>query len=93
VLRVDVEAQEIWIAPPRGRALADQARGLSPGQVARLREALESLHAAEGAHGQVDAEHLYWHDGEITLAYPRAPMAVAEAVESDRAALARLAES
>jgi serine/threonine-protein kinase len=91
VLRVDVEAQEIWIAPPRGRALADQARGLSPGQVARLREALEALHAAEGAHGQVDAEHLYWHDGEITLAYPRALVAVAEALESDRAALARLA--
>ena len=40
----------------------------------------------------VDAEHLYWHDGEITLAYPRAPIAVAEAMESDRAALLRLAE-
>ncbi len=91
VLRVDEQAQEIWIAPPRGRSLADQSRGLSPGMVARLREALESLHAAEGAHGHVDAEHLYWHDGEITLAYPRSTMAVEEAMESDRAALSRLA--
>ncbi|MEO7328146.1 MAG: serine/threonine-protein kinase [Minicystis sp.] len=91
VLRIDQEANEIWIAPPRGRSLADHSRGLSPGQVARLREALELLHAVEGAHGQVDAEHLYWHDGEITLAYPRSTMAVAEAMESDRAALLRLA--
>jgi serine/threonine protein kinase len=91
VLRVDLEAHAIWIAPPRGRALADYPRGLSPGQLARLREALDALHTAEGGHGHVDAEHLYWHDGEITLAYPRTLVSTAEAMESDRAALGRLA--
>lgn len=91
VLRVDPEAEAIWVAPPRGRALADQARGLSPGQVARLREAIDALHAAGGAHGCIDAEHLYWHDGEVTLAWPRSAAAGADAADLDRAALDRLA--
>ncbi|MFO0756558.1 MAG: protein kinase [Byssovorax sp.] len=90
VLRVDTAAREIWIAPPRGRALADQPRGLSPGQVARLEEALAALHAAGGAHGLVDAEHLYFHEGEVVLAYPRGSIAVHDAEQSDRAAITRL---
>jgi eukaryotic-like serine/threonine-protein kinase len=91
VLRLDAEASTIWIAPPRGRALADASRGLSPGQVARLREAIAALHAARGAHGRIDPSHLYWHDGEVVLAYPRELVPLEEAMELDQAALARLA--
>jgi len=91
VLRVDEPAGALWIAPPRGRALADEARGLSPGQIARLREAVGALHAASGAHGRIDAEHLYWHDGEVTLAFPRTRAPLEEAAELDRRALDRLA--
>ncbi len=90
VLRVDAEADTIWIAPPRGRALADTSRGVSPGQVARLREAITALHAAQGAHGRLDPSHLYWHDGEIVIAYPRELVPQEEAMELDLAALARL---
>jgi serine/threonine-protein kinase len=89
VLRVDREANAIWVAPPLGRALADEPRGLSPGQMARLKEAIEALHAAGGAHGRIDAEHLYVLDGEVTIAYPRGEM-VEGAMEKDREAIARL---
>ena len=89
VLRVDRETSSVWIAAPLGRALADEPRGLSLGQVARLREAIEALHAAGGAHGRVDPEHLYWLDGDVTLAYPRGA-APADAPARDLEALARL---
>ena len=89
VLRVDRETNAIWVAAPRGRSLADAPRGLSPGQVARLTEAIEALHAAGGAHGQIDPAHLYWLDGEVALAFPRGPEG-ADAAERDRDALARL---
>ncbi len=89
VLRVDRETSAVWIAAPLGRALADEPRGLSPGQVARLREAIKALHAAGGAHGHVDPEHLYWLDGEVTLAYPRGD-AADDAPARDVEALARL---
>ena len=89
VLRVDRESGVIWIGAPLGRALADEPRGLSPGQVARLREALAALHAAGGAHGRVDPEHLYWLDGEVTLAFPRGDL-VEDAHARDVEALARL---
>ncbi|HVY45890.1 MAG TPA: hypothetical protein VHB21_08430, partial [Minicystis sp.] len=89
VLRVDVEARAFWVAPPRGKALADEPRGLSPGQLARLREAVEALHAATGAHGAIDAEHLYFDGGEVTLAFPRRA-ADGDAVALDLAALAAL---
>jgi serine/threonine-protein kinase len=91
VLRVDEHAGAVWLAPPRGRALADEARGLSPGQITRLREAIAVLHAASGAHGRIDAEHLYLHDGEVTLAFPRTRVPIEEAAELDRSALDRLA--
>ena len=91
VLRLDSAEDTIWIAAPRGRALADDSRGLSPGQVARLREAISALHAAQGAHGRLDPAHLYWHDGEIVIAYPRELVPLEEAVALDLAALARLA--
>jgi eukaryotic-like serine/threonine-protein kinase len=89
VLRIDSAANEIWIAPPRGRSLADAPRAMSPGQVARLEEAVLALHAALGAHGAIEPDHLYWHDGEVTLAYPRRPGGK-DAVERDRLAIARL---
>jgi serine/threonine-protein kinase len=89
VLRVDRDTGAIWIAAPLGRALADEPGGLSPGQIARLREAVEALHAADDAHGRIDPAHLYWLDGEVTLAFPRGE-APANAAELDREALARL---
>ena len=47
-------------------------RGASArGQRARLAEAVAALHAAGGAHGRLDAQHIYLHDGEVALAYPR----------------------
>jgi serine/threonine-protein kinase len=91
VLRVDREARAVWVQAPLGRALADEPRGLSPGQVARLRDALTALRAAGGAHGLVDAAHLYILDGEVTLAYPRSAPA-ADAAERDREALVRLTD-
>ena len=89
VLRVDIGAAEIWIGAPLGRALADEARPLSPGQLAQLSEGIAALHAVGGAHGAVDGEHLYWHDGEVTLAFPR-NAASAEDAERDKDALQRL---
>ncbi|MEP7126042.1 MAG: protein kinase [Byssovorax sp.] len=90
VLRLDAEASTLWIAAPRGRSLADASRGLSPGQIARLKEAIAALHAAQGAHGRLDPAHLYWHDGEIVIAYPRELVPLEEAMTLDQAALGRL---
>jgi serine/threonine-protein kinase len=92
VLRVDQAAGEIWVAPPLGRALADVPRGLTKGQRARLAEAVAALHDAGGAHGRIDAQHVYVHDGDITLAYPRGPVQ-ADAADLDREALRQLDES
>lgn len=89
VLRIDPAVNEIWIDPPRGRSLADAPRALSPGQVARIEEAVLALHAAQGAHGAIEPDHLYWHDGEVTLAYPRR-QAGKDAAERDSIAVARL---
>jgi serine/threonine-protein kinase len=89
VLRVDLAAGEIWVAPPRGRALADAPRRLTKAERARLAEALAALHAAGGAHGRLDAQHLYLHDGEVALAYPRDACA-GDAAARDREALRQL---
>lgn len=89
VLRVIPDAGEIWIARPSGRALADGAT-LGPALVARLAAAIARLHECGGAHGALDAEHVYRADGEVYVAYPRrAPDA--DAVAADRAALGALA--
>lgn len=88
ILRVDQTEAQIWVGAPAGRSLADDPRALSPGQRARLHEAIEALHTAGGAHGCIDAAHLYLLDGDLTLAYPRAnPDA---ALDLDRSALAQL---
>jgi serine/threonine-protein kinase len=90
VLRVDRDGGAVWVQAPLGRALADEPRGLSPGQVARLRDAVLALHAAGGAHGLIDAAHLYVLDGEVTLAYPRSTPPE-DATSRDREALEQLA--
>ena len=89
ILRVDPRQGEVWVGPPLGKALADDPRGLSKGQLVWLREAILALHAAGGAHGRIDPEHLYLFDGELSLAFPRSD-AGAEAEALDLAALARL---
>ncbi|MDC3958627.1 protein kinase domain-containing protein [Polyangium jinanense] len=90
VLRVDRAAGEIWVAPPLGKALADAPRTLDAAAIERLRQALAALAAVGGAHGYVDAQHLYWFDGELELAWPRKP-ATPDAVEKDLAAIDALA--
>ncbi|WP_433930671.1 protein kinase [Sorangium cellulosum] len=91
VLRVDLAAGEVWVALPQGRALADEGRALTRGQRARLGEAVAALHAAGGAHGCIDDQHLYLHDGDVALAYPRgAPGDVEEMTARDLAALQEL---
>lgn len=90
VLRVDTDERQIWVAAPQGRALADEPRALSTGQRARLRDAIEALHAAGGAHGSIDRAHLYWYDGEVTLSYPCADASAEGAAELDLRALAEL---
>jgi serine/threonine-protein kinase len=90
VLRIDREKQEIWIAPPRGKALADEPRAVSPGQLARLKEAVALLHEAGGVHGCIDVNHVYVHDGEVVLAYPRSASQGADPAR-DQAAVESLA--
>ncbi|AKT36157.1 protein kinase domain-containing protein [Chondromyces crocatus] len=91
VLRVDRRAAEIWITPPRGRALADGAPPLSPEQRARLLEAVTALHEAGGAHGLIDVQHVYLDGDEVTLAFPRRPLP-GDALQRDREALRHLSE-
>jgi serine/threonine-protein kinase len=90
VLRVDANAGLLWIAPPLGTALADAPRTLTHEAIERLQRAVEALAGAGGAHGHIDAQHLYWHDGELALAWPRKP-APPDAAGHDLAALAALA--
>lgn len=88
VLRVDPDAAQIWVAPPLGRCLADERPSIEAAAMARMLQALETLHRVGGTHGSVDAEHLYFFDGELFLAYPRTLSAPASP-ETDRAALER----
>lgn len=90
VLRADEDGGAFWVAPPLGRALADAPRELSPAERARIAEAIEALHAAQGAHGCVDEAHLYLCHGEISLAYPRSLVPLEEAAALDRITIARL---
>jgi serine/threonine-protein kinase len=73
VLRVDRVAQQIWIAPPLGVALADAPRKVRRDVFERFVQAIEALIAAGGAHGYVDLQHVYWYAGELQLAWPRKP--------------------
>jgi tetratricopeptide (TPR) repeat protein len=89
VLRADLTARQIWVAPALGEPLRRAARPLTRGQQKRLRDAIAALHAVGGAHGRIDADHIHVVAGDVTLAYPfgRAPDG-AEA--ADLAALAAL---
>lgn len=73
VLRVDRVAQQIWIAPPLGVALADAPRKVPRDVFERFVQAIKALVAAGGAHGYVDLQHVYWYAGELQLAWPRKP--------------------
>lgn len=87
VLRVDRTDRSIWLAAPRGTALAGK---LDAVQAATLREALSRLHDLGEVHGQVDAEHVIVDEtGAVVLAFSPTPDATATA-DLDRIALARL---
>ncbi|MBI4705747.1 MAG: serine/threonine protein kinase [Deltaproteobacteria bacterium] len=83
------ERGQIWIEAARGRSLADSGELLDAEEHACLLAAIEALHAAGGAHGCIDADHVFRQAGALRLAYPRAPAAAADAA-GDRAALVRL---
>ena len=88
ILRVDREGGEIWLAAPRGAALAQK---LSPAQASTLRDALGRLHEIGEIHGCVDPRHVIVDEaGAVILAFSPTPDASATA-DLDRIALARLA--
>ncbi|MEZ4308261.1 MAG: protein kinase [Polyangiaceae bacterium] len=89
VLRADAQAQQIWVAPPEGEPLRSKALTLTRGQRRRLRDAVTALHAAGGAHGSIDADHIHIVAGDIVLAYPLTEPSPS-AAEADLAALAAL---
>jgi serine/threonine protein kinase len=87
VLRLDGASESVWVAEPPSE-LAPSSRLDGPAARA-LALALETLHAAGGAHGAVDAAHVRWAAGGPVLAYPRGPSDGAR--ERDAQALAELA--
>jgi tRNA A-37 threonylcarbamoyl transferase component Bud32 len=88
VLRVDHDDATIWLEAPRGGPLD---RALSEAERARLRGALEALHAAGAVHGSVDAAHVFVDDSGsgVVLRFEAEPEATAT-IDRDRLALARL---
>jgi hypothetical protein len=90
VLRIDRAAQQIWVAPPLGVALADSPRKVRRDAFDRFVTAIRALLASGGAHGYIDTQHVYWYDGELELAWPRKPQSP-EAAANDVAALEKLA--
>ena len=86
VLRVDRDANAIWLEAPSG---APVDRALSPGEQAILRTALDALHAAGCVHGHVDAAHVVLGDQGVVLRFhpDQEPTAT---VDRDRLALSRL---
>jgi serine/threonine protein kinase len=90
VLRVDRVAQQIWLAPPQGVALADAPHKVRRDVFDRFVQAIQALMAAGGAHGYVDLQHVYFYAGELQLAWPRKPI-VAEAAANDLDSVEKLA--
>ncbi|HTJ80660.1 MAG TPA: hypothetical protein VL400_03020, partial [Polyangiaceae bacterium] len=89
VLRASKEDAEIWVEPPRGASLADAPPSIDVGPV--LSAAIARLHAAGGAHGALDAQHLYVHEGCLVTAWPRRLAdSIDEAKRRDLAALETL---
>lgn len=90
ILRASTAEAAIWVELPPGRALADRGGPLTREQVAAVAEAVAELHALGGAHGALDAEHVYVDGDRVAVAYPRvAPEA--DARDRDQVALAVLA--
>ncbi len=89
VLRADRGRQQIWLAPPPGASLQQAPGPLTEPEHELLVAALDRLHAAAGAHGCIDASHVYRHGAAVYLAFPRTLRADASA-EGDRRALAEL---
>ena len=87
ILRVDREECEIWLEPPRGRAL-DGA--LTPAQLSFAHAALDALHGMGAIHGSIDRAHLAVDpSGALTIRF--APECDPTAtVDRDRLALSRL---
>jgi serine/threonine-protein kinase len=88
VLRVELDARQIWIERPAGAPLLAQGRLLDEPRRRELREALESLHRVGGVHGSVDACHVFQSDDDVVLAFPIQPT-IATAAD-DLLALSRL---
>ncbi len=87
VLRVDRGAQTIWLAAPRGAALAGK---LSARQAATLRDALLRLHGIDELHGSVDAEHVVVDEGGAPVLLFSALPGASSTADLDRIGLARL---
>ncbi len=84
VLRVFPIEGQVWLDRPRGVAWADGA-AVTAAMVARLIEAMRRIHARGVGHGALDRDHVYFLDGEATLAFPRGSPA-ADAIASDERA-------
>lgn len=74
ILRLDRAAQQIWVAPPQGVALADAPNKVRRDVFDRFVQAIEALAASGGVHGYVDPQHVYFFAGEVQLAWPRKPL-------------------
>ncbi|MDP9000903.1 MAG: protein kinase, partial [Myxococcota bacterium] len=100
VWRVDKKAGTIWLGHLEGAQLS---RPLTLEERACLEDALDALHAADGVHGRVDAQHVVVARSGVILRFGRPPSTATVAgkeldadhdaiptAESDRIALARL---
>ncbi len=70
VYRLDATAGALWVEAPPGLPLAELGRALDAREAARVAAALAALHGAGGAHGSVDAAHIYVGEGGARLAFP-----------------------
>jgi serine/threonine-protein kinase len=86
VLRVDRDAGAIWLEAPSG---PPANRTLWPAEQARLRGALDALHAAGCVHGHVDVAHVILGKQGVVLRFDPEQEPTAT-VDRDRLALARL---
>ncbi len=87
ILRVDREASLLWLEQPKGRPLVGT---LTTAQAHALRSALDALHEAGIAHGEVDRAHVLIDDeGAPCLRFTPTCDPTAT-IDRDRLALARL---
>lgn len=86
VLRLDSDQSSIWVEAPSG----ERAASVTARERDALREALEALHRAGGAHGAVDPDHVVRRGGEVVLSF--ALNAGGASAERDLAQLGALPE-